>query len=78
MASAKQSSMLPTRKLSFGVPIASVLTVYAQPSVAELWPQVAPAIASGPAVTNLVSAAFGAVLGIAVAYWVPDAPNVPS
>jgi hypothetical protein len=75
MASAKQASVLPTRKLSVGATIAPIFALYAAPVTAELWGSIAPALLSGPETTNLVSALCGSLVGVAVAWWIPDAPN---
>ena len=75
MQTATQASVLPTRKLSIGATFAPVIAIYSEPAVAEVWASVAPAVVVGPNATNLVAALFGAGIAMAVAWWVPDAPN---
>jgi hypothetical protein len=74
---ADQVSWRPTNKLSIGAAVAPIAALNAEPAVAEVWPQIAPAILSGPAVTTAMAAICGAFAGVLAAYWVPDAPNVP-
>ncbi len=75
MASAKQKTNYPTRKLSIGASITGVFGVWAGPVVQEVWPQIAPAVLAGENVTNAVAALTAALVGVAVAWFVPDAPN---
>lgn len=77
MQLATQPSSLPTHKLAVGATLAALVSTYAGPVVAEVWPQVMPAAFAGPAVTGLVQALVGMLAALAVAYWVPDAANVP-
>ena len=62
---ATQTSRLPTNKLAVGVLLA--------PAMAEIWGAYAPAELTGPAMSALV----GAVIALAVGYFVPDRLNVP-
>lgn len=74
---ATQPTSAPTRKLAtmlIGVP---ALYTLLGPAAAEWWPQVAPAAMAGEAFTALVSAVPAVILTGIVAYFVPDAPNVP-
>lgn len=75
---AEQTSSAPTRKLTtmlIGVP---ALYAMIGPAISESWPQIAPAAFAGEAMTALVSAIIVAALTGLVAYFVPDAPNVPT
>jgi hypothetical protein len=78
MATAKQTSALPTRKLTVGSAVATGVTLYMEPVVSEVWPQIAPALLAGPSATQAVAFAFGMGAALLIAYWVPDAPNVPT
>jgi hypothetical protein len=75
MASAKQKSALPTRKLSIGASITGVFGVWAGPVVQEVWPQLVWPVLAGESVTNAVAALTAAMAGVVVAWFVPDAPN---
>lgn len=68
----KQPDSWPTNKGTVAAAVASVFTVYTQPAVAEIWPQVAPVVLSGDAVTGMTSALAGTVIGLVAAWWVPD------
>jgi hypothetical protein len=75
---ANQPSMAPTRKLAtmlVGVP---ALMALIDPFVREVWPQVAPAVLTGESATAFVAALLATVVSGVMAYFVPDAPNVPS
>lgn len=65
---ATQLSALPTRKAAIGIVLASLT-----PALMEIYAQVVPAFLSGPSVQALV----GALLALAIIWWVPDAPNMP-
>jgi hypothetical protein len=68
----KQPDNLPTNKAAVAGIIAPLIAINAEPVVAEIWPQIAPAMLSGPAVTTALAALCGALAGLAVAWWVPD------
>jgi hypothetical protein len=72
----KQPGLAPTNKAMTAAGIAAVVTTYAQPVAAELWPQIAPAALAGPAMTAAVAALVGALAALAVAWWVPDRAGV--
>jgi hypothetical protein len=72
----KQPDGMPTNKALTAASIAAVVTTYAQPVAAELWPQVAPAALAGPAMTGAVAALVGAMAALIVAWWVPDRAGV--
>jgi hypothetical protein len=48
------------------------------PAVTEAWPQLVPAALAGPAMTALISALPAVLVTAIVAYYVPDAPNIPT
>jgi hypothetical protein len=48
------------------------------PAVTEAWPQLVNPAFAGPAMTALVSAIPVVLVSAAIAYFVPDAPNIPS
>lgn len=77
MTKAVQSSRRPTNKLTVGSAVSSVIGVYAQPVVEEVWPQLVPAVLAGPSVTTAVAVLVSMLAGVLAAYWVPDAANVP-
>jgi hypothetical protein len=58
-----------------GVP---AFTMLITPAMTEWWPQIAPVGMGGPAFTALVGALPVVFLSGLVAYFVPDAPNVPT
>ena len=72
MALAKQKSALPTNKLMVGSAFTAIVGTQFSPAVAEVWPQIVPAVLGGPAVTEIVAglAALGA--GLVVGWFVPD------
>ena len=74
---ADQPSKNPTRKAMTVAAIAPLVTLYTQPAVEEIWPQVVPALIAGPNVTGMVSGIAGAIVGLMVAWYVPDRANVP-
>ena len=77
MRKARQKSSWPTRKLAFGSGITAIVGTQLSPAVAEVWPQLVPAVLAGPAATEIIAALAALVAGLAVGYYVPDAPNVP-
>ena len=76
MALAKQKSVMPTNKLAVGSAVTAIVGTQLSPAVAEVWPQIAPAMLSGPAFTEMISAIVALLAGLAVGWFVPDAPNV--
>ena len=68
MKTAKQTSAMPTRKLMAGLPIMGATAEIWGRTMADIFPPLA-----GSDTALLV----GMLVGWAVAYWVPDAPNVP-
>ena len=68
----RQPDRIPTNKaltMAGGIPALSVII---GPAVAEVWPQIAPAALSGPAMTDFVAAALAGLASLALAYFVPD------
>ena len=72
MALAKQPSAMPTNKLAVGSAVTAIVGTQLSPAVAEVWPQIAPAILSGPAMTEIISAVAALLAGLAVGWFVPD------
>lgn len=77
MAKAKQTSLMPTNKLAFGSAVTAIVGTQFSPAVAEVWPQIVPAVLAGPAVTEIISALAALFAGLAVGWFIPDRPNVP-
>lgn len=75
MRKARQKSSWPTRKLAFGSGITAIVGTQLSPAVAEVWPQLVPAVIAGPAATEIIAALAALFAGLAVGYYVPDAPN---
>jgi hypothetical protein len=73
-----QPDALPTNKATVSGAIASLVAVNAEPVVAEVWPQIAPSLLSGPAMTAFLAALAGLMAGLAVAWWVPDRAGTPN
>lgn len=67
-----QPSAMPTNKLMVGSTATAVFAQYAGPVVAEIWPQVVPAVVGGPTTTEAVATLSSILAGIAVAWWVRD------
>lgn len=76
MAFEKQPDGLPTNKSMIAGALAPIIALNAEPVVSEVWPQVAPVLLAGPAVTTALAALVGALAGLAVAWWVPDRAGV--
>jgi hypothetical protein len=72
MALKKQPDALPTNKLTVGASVAAIVGTQASPLVAEVWPQIAPAVLSGPAATETIAALFALLAGLVVGWFVPD------
>jgi uncharacterized protein YjeT (DUF2065 family) len=72
---ARQTSALPTNKLAAGATVTAIVGTQLSPAVAEVWPQIAPAMLSGPAMTQLVAGVVALVAGLAVGWFVPDRPQ---
>jgi hypothetical protein len=72
MTMARQKTSMPTNKLAVGSSIAALVGTQASPLVAEIWPQIAPAMLSGPAVTETVAALMALLAGILAGWFVPD------
>lgn len=72
MSLERQPDNLPTNKAATVAAIAPLVALYAEPVAREIWPQVAPAMLAGPAMTTAVAALIGALAGLVVAWWVPD------
>lgn len=75
MKTATQTSSMPTRKLAVGASVAAIVGTQLSPAVAEVWPQIVPAVLAGPAITELVAALLALIAALVAGYWVPDAPN---
>jgi hypothetical protein len=73
----RQPDNMPTNKAAVASSLAAVLAVYAQPAFAEVWPQIAPTMFSGPAATSLAAALLSTGIGLAVAWFVPDRAGEP-
>ena len=78
MPLAVQATSLPTNKLAVGTVIASLVSTYAAPLAAEVWPQIMPAALAGPVMTDLMQAIIGMLAGVAVAWFVRDRANIPA
>jgi hypothetical protein len=72
----KQPSALPTNKLAVGSAVTAIVGTQLSPAVAEVWPQIAPALLAGPAMTEIVSAVAALLAGLAVGWFIPDRANV--
>jgi len=72
MKLATQLSAFPTNKLLTGASVTGIVTA----AWAEVAPNYLPALA-GPAMSVLVGAAAGAVMGVVAGYFVPDRVNEP-
>ena len=69
---ARQASVMPTNKLAVGSAVTAIVGTQLSPAVAEVWPQVAPAMLAGPSVTEMISAVVALLAGLAVGWFVPD------
>lgn len=76
MALAKQVSRLPTNKLAVGTTVSAIVGTQAGPLVQEVWPQIAPAVLSGPVMTETMAMIVALLAGMIVGWFVPDATNV--
>ena len=76
MAFERQPDNLPTNKAATVAVLAPAGALYVAPIIAELWPQVAPALVAGPAVTEALAWLAGALAALAVAWFVPDRAGV--
>jgi len=76
MPTARQASAMPTNKLAVGSAVTAIVGTQLSPAVAEVWPQIAPALLAGPSVTEIISAVAALVAGLVVGWFIPDAPNV--
>lgn len=72
---ARQTSALPTNKLAAGATVTAIVGTQLSPAVAEVWPQIAPAMLAGPAMTQLVAGVVALLAGVAVGWFVPDRPQ---
>ncbi len=72
MAYVKQPSAMPTNKLMVGTTVATIVGTQLSPAVAEVWPAIAPAVLSGPSVTDLIAAVVTLIAGLAAGWIVPD------
>lgn len=73
----KQPDNLPTNKLAVGSSVAVLIYAQAEPVVAEVWPQIAPAVLSGPAATAFVAGGVAILASWAIGWWVPDRAGAP-
>ena len=74
---ADQGRPQPTNKVLAVAGVMGLFSVYAEPVVSEVWPQIVPPVLAGQSVTSLVAALASMFVGMAAAYWVPDRANVP-
>ena len=70
-----QPSAMPTRKLATGTLVAAITGTQLAPALAEVWPQIAPAVLAGPAVTEYLSLVLSIVAGLVAGYFVKDRAN---
>lgn len=77
MTTARQASNLPSNKLTIGASVAAIVGTQTGPLVEEIWPQLVPAVLAGPVATGTMAALLALLAGLAVGWFVPDAPNVP-
>ena len=68
----RQPDRIPTNKVLAMFGGTAALAPIIGPAVAEVWPQIAPAALSGPAMTDFVAAALAGLASLALAYFVPD------
>lgn len=73
---ARQISALPTNKLAVGATVAAIIGTQSGPLVTEIWPQIAPAVLSGPVMTDTLAMLVAMIGGVVVGWFVPDRPNV--
>lgn len=73
----KQPDNLPTNKLAVGSSLAVLVYAHAEPVAAEVWPELAPAMLSGPAATSFVAGMVAVLASWAVGWWIPDRAGVP-
>lgn len=73
-----QVGSLPTNKSAVAASVGSLMVLYAEPVIAELWPQIAPALLAGPAFTSALAGLVGIFVALTVAWWVPDRAGVPN
>jgi hypothetical protein len=70
-----QPTALPTRKLMVGTLVAAITGTELAPALAEVWPQIAPPVLAGPAVTEYMALVLSLLAGLAVGYFVKDRAN---
>lgn len=70
-----QPSAMPTRKLMVGTLAAAITGTELGPALAEVWPQIAPPVLAGPAVTSYLSLVMSLAAGLAAGYYVKDRAN---
>jgi hypothetical protein len=68
----RQPDALPTNKAAVSAAIGAAIVLHTEPVIAELWPQIAPAMLAGPAVTSAIAWAAGFTAALVVAWFVPD------
>lgn len=73
---ATQPDSFPTNKLAVGSAISSVFATQVGPVLEEVWPQIAPAVLAGPTMTTTLAMLAAIFVGWAVAWFVPDRPQV--
>lgn len=78
MQNARQTSSLPTRKAATVALGAPTLIALMKNAVTEVWPSIVPAVFAGEHVTAFVSYAIPAACALVIAWFIPDAPNVPT
>lgn len=73
-----QPSAMPTNKLAVATIGNVTLNALMADAIREAWPSIVGPALSGPAMTAFIAAAIPALLSLAVAYFVPDRPNIPT
>lgn len=68
----RQPSAMPTNKVLTMAGSMPVTLALVSPAVQEVWPQIAPAVLSGPAMTDAMAGIAAALIGMALAWFVPD------
>ncbi len=67
-----QPDAWPTNKTLVGTTSTAMILTLIDPAVSEVWPQIAPAVLAGDAMTALVGATCAVLGGVGLAWLVPD------